>query len=236
MPIRIGSRVFSPRWFTSALTVVLLAVLLSLGRWQLQRADQKQALFDAFAAGATSTLPVASAVNRYQHVEADGRYDPDHQILIDNMIAANGQAGYYVITPLELSSGRWLLVNRGWIPVGDRAQLPAVGVRDTTRHIRGRVDHLPRPGIRLGQAQALAPPFPVRTSFPAFADIQAALGERRWTGNAEVVLLDRDQSDGYVREWGAPGFPPMRHIAYAVQWFGLAFALSVIYVVSNLKS
>ena len=236
MPIRIGSRVFSPRWFTSALTVVLLAVLLSLGRWQLHRADQKQALFDAFAAGSAETLPVESAVNRYQHVEAQGHYDPDHQVLIDNMISTDGRAGYYVITPFELAAGRWLLVNRGWIPVGERAQLPAIPVPSAPRHIRGRVDHLPQPGIQMGQAQPLSPPFPIRASFPALAAIKTALGSRNWLGNAEVLLLDRDQTDGYLREWAAPGFPPMRHIAYAVQWFGLALTLFVIYIVSNLKS
>jgi surfeit locus 1 family protein len=237
VPIKIGSRVFAPRWFTTALTLALLAALISLGRWQLHRADQKRALFDAFAAGADSTLPVESASNRYQHVEADGHYDRERQFLIDNMISARGEAGYYVITPFELASGRWLLVNRGWIPVGaSRAELPKIAVPAGPRHIRGRLDRLPQPGIHMGQPQALAPPFPIRASFPSFADIKGVLGARAWAGSAEVVLLDRDQPDGYAREWAAPGFPPMRHVAYAVQWFGLALTLSVIYVVTNLKS
>jgi surfeit locus 1 family protein len=236
VPIRIGSRVFAPHWFTTALTLVLLALLVSLGRWQLNQADRKRALFDAFAAGADALLPVEAAVKRYQHVEADGRYDPDRQILIDNMISG-GRAGYHVITPFALASGRWLLVNRGWIPVGQsRNELPPIAVPAGTRHIRGRLDHLPQPGIRLGGTPALSPPFPKVASFPTFADIKAALGPRDWAGNAEVVLLDRDEPDGYARDWAAPGFPPMRHVAYAVQWFGLAMALTVIYVVSNLKS
>jgi len=33
----------------------------------------------------------------------------------------------------------------------------------------------------------------------------------------------------------AAGISPMRHIGYAVQWFGLALALLVIYVVTNLR-
>jgi surfeit locus 1 family protein len=232
VPIRLGSRTFSPRWFTTALTLLLLAMLLSLGRWQLNRAAQKRALFDAFAAGSDQTLPVEAAVNRYQHVEAHGRYDPEHQVLIDNMISASGRAGYYVVTPFELDGGQWLLVNRGWIPVGDRARLPAIPVAASPRQIRGRIDRLPQPGIHMGQAQ----PLPIRASFPARADVEAALGGRRWLGNVEVVLLDGDQPDGYLREWAAPGFPPLRHIAYAVQWFGLALALFVIYIVTNLKT
>jgi cytochrome oxidase assembly protein ShyY1 len=39
------------------------------------------------------------------------------------------------------------------------------------------------------------------------------------------VLLDPGEPDGYLRQWQPPGFPPVRHIAYAVQWFSLAAAL-----------
>jgi surfeit locus 1 family protein len=38
-----------------------------------------------------------------------------------------------------------------------------------------------------------------------------------------------------VRNWAPPGFPPMRHIGYAVQWFALALTLFVIYVVTNTR-
>jgi surfeit locus 1 family protein len=50
-----------------------------------------------------------------------------------------------------------------------------------------------------------------------------------------LVLLDPGEPDGYVRNWSAPGFPPMRHLGYAVQWFALALTLAVIYVVTNLR-
>jgi len=50
-----------------------------------------------------------------------------------------------------------------------------------------------------------------------------------------VILLDPKEPDGYARNWEAPGFPPMRHIGYAVQWFALAAALLVIYIVTNVR-
>ena len=240
MPVRIGSRVFAPRVWTTLLTALILVLLLSIGRWQLHRADEKRALYDAFASGAGSTQTIDAAggpLPRYQHVEASGRYDPAAQILIDNMITADGRAGYFVITPLQNSDGRWLLVNRGWIPIGEsRAELPAVPVPGDIRRIRGRVDQLPKPGIEIGKIPPLSPPFPIRAAFPSLGEIRAVLGARAWTNTAEVVLLDANEPDGYLRQWAAPGFPPMRHLAYAVQWFGLALALSVIYIVSNLKS
>jgi surfeit locus 1 family protein len=235
--IKLGSRIFTPRPFTTALTLVLLAALVSLGRWQLQRADQKRDLFDAFAKGADATRLIdleSPPLPRYQHIEARGSYDGSRQLLIDNMTSADGRAGYFVVTPFALAGGGWLLVNRGWVPLGaSRAALPAVDIAGDARRVFGRADHLPSPGIHMGQPAALRPPFPAVASFPSHADIAQLLGETSWTQSAELLLLDRDQPDGYVRQWQPPGFPPLRHTAYAVQWFGLALALGVIYFVTN---
>ena len=130
MPIKLGSRIFTPRPFTTVLTLVMLAVLLSLGRWQLQRADQKRDLFDAFTRGKDATRLIdlqTPPLPRYQHIEARGHYDGSRQLLIDNMTSADGRAGYFVVTPFALAGGGWLLVNRGWVPLGaSRAALPPV--------------------------------------------------------------------------------------------------------------
>jgi surfeit locus 1 family protein len=237
--MRFGSRIFAPRPFMTLLTIVLIAMLLSLGRWQLNRADEKRALYDSFAQGtdATQTIDLKSGqLPRYQHIEAGGQYDSTRQILIDNMSNSEGRAGYFVITPFKLTGGGWILVNRGWIPVGaGRGSRPPVAVTAETRQLHGRTDNLPRPGIQLGERTALSPPYPIVANFPTHAEIAQLLQERSWSAAADVVLLDPGEPDGYLREWTAPGFPPMRHVAYAVQWFALALTLAVIYVVTNLK-
>jgi surfeit locus 1 family protein len=234
--IKIGSRIFSPRLFTTLLTLALMVLLVSLGRWQLRRADEKRALFDSFAAGTDVTRQIDGSTTllpRYQHIEASGRYDEARQVLIDNMV--NGeQAGYFVITPFALAGGGWVLVNRGWVPLGaSRAERPAIPVAADARRIRGRADHMPSPGIQMGTPAALAPPYPVVAAFPTRADIARLLGESSWTRAADLILLDPGEPDGYVRNWTAPGFPPIRHIAYAVQWFALALTLFIIYIVTN---
>jgi surfeit locus 1 family protein len=235
----LGSRIFAPRPFTTLLAIVLIGMLMSLGRWQLHRAGEKRVLFDEFARGADATRVIdmqTPPVPRYQHVEVRGTYDGSRQILIDNMVSPDGRAGYFVITPFALAGGGWLLVNRGWVPVGaSRAELPAVDVAGGVRQVRGRADHLPSPGIQMGKAQVLAPPYPVVANFPGGGDVQRLLHETGWAPACEAVLLDADQPDGYLRRWQAPGLPPLRHLAYAVQWFGLALALLVIYVITNLR-
>jgi surfeit locus 1 family protein len=236
--IRIGSRIFAPRLFTTLLTIVLIALLISLGRWQLRRADEKRALFDSFAAGADATQAIdlrTPHLRRYQHVEATGHYDQTRQVLIDNMVNAE-RAGYFVITPFALAGGGWVLVNRGWVPLGaSRAERPAIPVSGDTRRVRGRADNMPSPGIQMGTKAVLAPPYPVVAAFPSRSEIARLLGESSWTSATDLVLLDAGEPDGYVRDWSPPGFPPMRHIGYAVQWFALALTLFILWVVTNLK-
>ena len=237
--ITLGSRIFAPRLFTTLVTLVLLVLLISLGRWQLRRADEQQRWFDAFAAGTDGTVSLDRStppVPRYQHVQASGHYDATRQVLIDNMVASDGRVGYFVITPFALSGGGWLLVNRGWVPQGaTRADRPDIAVPDSVRTIHGRVDHLPSAGIHMGHPAPLVPPFPVVATFPSAGEVRALLGEGAWAPGAELVLLDAGEADGYRRLWTPPGFPPMRHLAYAAQWFGLAASLGVIYLGTNTR-
>ena len=238
MSIKIGSRIFAPRAFTTLLALVLIALLVSLGRWQLRRADEKRVLWDSFAAGTDVTRMIDGSTRplpRYQHIEASGHYDQARQVLIDNMV--NGErAGYFVITPFALAGGRWILVNRGWVPLGaSRAERPPTPVAGDTRRIRGRADHMPSPGIQLGTKATLMPPYPVVAAFPTRAEIARLLGESSWAPATDLILLDAGEPDGYVRNWTPPGFPPMRHIGYAVQWFALALTLFIIYIVTNLR-
>lgn len=238
MPIQVGNRTFEPRLFTTLVAIGLILMLISLGRWQLHRAEEKRVLFDSFAAASDAARPIdlqSEKVPRYSRVAAVGRYDATRQILIDNMVEGE-RAGYFVITPFALQGGGWVLVNRGWVPLGrTRADRPAIPVGGTSRTIRGRADNLPSPGIKMGVPAPLAPPYPVVAAYPTRAEVAQLLQESKWVSATDLILLDAGEPDGYVRHWTPPGFPPMRHVGYAVQWFGLALALGVIYVVTNFR-
>jgi surfeit locus 1 family protein len=240
MSLRIGSRSFAPRAWAVVLTTALLATFVSLGWWQVGRAREKQAMIESFARGTeTSVVLQGVAVDelpRYQHVTAEGRYDPGHQILLDNMPSSTGRPGYRVLTPLRRAEGdKVLLVDRGWVPLGpSRQQLPAVPVDTNPRTVAGRLDSLPVPGLRVGPAQVPGETgWPRVLNFPTPADVQAVLGE---AVESRILLLDASNPDGYQRVWRpALGFPPERHLGYAIQWFALALVLVVIFVALSLK-
>ena len=48
-----------------------------------------------------------------------------------------------------------------------------------------------------------------------------------------VVLLNAQQNSTFVRDWQPVVMAPEKHLAYAVQWFLLAFAALVIFVIAQ---
>lgn len=218
---------------------VLFVVLLILGFWQLDRAQEKRALLAGFAdAQAQLPHPVDSAsalaaLSRFDPVQLRGRYVPDRQALLDVQMH-RGEAGYRVWTPLALTDGTWVLVDRGWVPAGvDRSVLPDIEVGATARTVRGFVSPLPRAGLRLGQFDAGDTGWPRRLAWPDGDDIR-----RTWDRPLppRIVLLAPDEPDGFVRDWNpVVEMPPERHVGYAVQWFALAAALVTIFGVLVLR-
>ena len=130
-----GRRRFAPRWWAVAAWLVVATAMLGLGRWQLERADEKIRLIDA-AAAARAAEPVdvrslddpEAAAAAYRRVRAEGRWLAERQFLWDNRARA-GRPGLEVVTPLRLDDGRVVLVNRGWTPLPTlRSELPDVAV------------------------------------------------------------------------------------------------------------
>ncbi len=237
--IRFANRRFTPSLVGTILVIVGVAAFTQLGLWQLRRAEQKELLQSSYQRGQQSTVTLdaqnIASLPRYQRVSATGRFEGERQFLLDNMPSAQGRPGFRVLTPFRLTSGALILVDRGWIPMGNRrSDVPELDVAETPRVVTGMLDELPRPGLRLGDpSQEMATTWPRVVNFPEAATIERALG----TAIAErIVLLDASQAEGFERNWLArTTFGPQRHIGYAVQWFAFAFAAVVIYLLLSFK-
>lgn len=233
VPFDFSNRRFAPAWRWTLLAVAGVALFSSLGRWQLHRAAEKRAQDASFAAGDAEAVPLPAGfatVARFRRARVSGHYDAAHQFLLDNMTHED-VPGVQVLTPLVRADGSVVIVNRGFVPTsGDRRVLPDVSVGSGPRVVTGRVDELPRPAISL--ASPAGHGWPRRLSFPRIADLAAILHVPTYP---QVLLLDRGEPDGYLRDWHPLGLTAERHLGYAIQWFGLALAVAVTWLVLSFR-
>jgi len=241
MAIRFSAigRVFAPSWPMTLLTLVLFLAFVGLGRWQWHRGVGKQAVWAEYQRPAPPDLPVRRKIEgiegSFVPVRLEGHFEPAQQFLLDNSSHA-GQPGYEVLTPFVLGgTGQRILVNRGWIQfTGYRDRLPEISfTSDATVRIAGRLADLPAAGLASGRAApGTDDRWPKLTSFPTHAELEAALHRPL---APRVLLLDPREPDGYVREWAPPGLAPDRHFSYAIQWWGFAMVLLVLYFGLNFR-
>lgn len=202
--------------------------LVSLGFWQLERADEKRAIEHEIALVQQSPAQLITNVDEllnkeHYQVLLKGHYDTNKQFIYDNQIV-KGNAGYYVLTPFVLSDKVAILVNRGFVPWhGKREQLPDIKVNDLPRVVKvGLIKPVER--IKLKQQ-------PVKLDFPIL--IQSLnLDELSTLSNYQIVAmlarLDVKASDGFFRQWQPFYGSVDKHLGYALQWFLMALVLGII--------
>ena len=238
--LRVGRFRFRAGFASSIVVLLTLGLLLSLGFWQLDRAEQKRALRDAYDARPDDApLLIDERFTpdpewRYRRVQAHGTYIANRQFLLDNRVH-QGRVGYYVLTPLRLAgSNVVVLINRGWVPQGaTRTDLPALPVPSPEKvRIEGLIDFPPDKVFALGEGEDRDPGWP-KVLQRIRPDLQAQQLDAPLL--PLVILLAPEQSGGFVREWNPIVMGPERHVGYAVQWFALAAALVILYIFASVK-
>lgn len=240
----------------TALTASMLAVLVGLGVWQLQRLAWKEGLIariEARTQAPAVSLDQAVAVVRagedieYQRVRidaAEAAFDHAHE----QYVVASGREGpgWHVLTPLvaRLTSGEviWLLVNRGYVPAR---------LKDPSRRAEGQIGGLRADGgadppgalsslvgkLRLAEVPGpFSPPGEPAKSVWYWRDLEgmsraipaAVAGEHRLGFSLE---LEREPTPpGGWPEGGVTLLDlPNRHLEYALIWFSLALVLLAVY-------
>jgi len=211
---------------------VLLVLLLRLGFWQLDRAEEKRIfLQEQQNKMQLSQVPLLKLLAKtsdikYRRVRLIGHYDVEHQFLVDNQIH-QGQVGYFVMTPFILAENhQTVLVNRGWIKMDkNQKKLPDIEILPTLQDIMvlGVINHFPSVGLVLEGADRPSKGWP---SVVQIIDAQKISKKLQRTILDFQVQLAKDQANGYIRDWQVVSrMPPEKHIAYAFQWFALAVTL-----------
>ena len=213
--------------------VLMLALLLSAGFWQLRRAEVKRAIaveqvYREHKPPVVLEPAVAKSASleswRHRLASARGQFRAEQQYLLDNRTHKQ-VAGYHVLTLLRLQdSDVHLLVNRGWLPVGpDRRQLPNIAVDEYPISLDGMIVAPPASGLMLGETGYDDAGWPRVVQRLELDRMQKQLGKPLLPF---VLRLAPAADAGYAREWKlTTGLTPERHVGYAVQWFALAVAL-----------
>lgn len=226
---------FRPGVWPTLAAAVFAVLTFSLGNWQMERAAYKrelQAQIDAgerLSAWQVGATPVNKSEVLHRRVIAAGKFDTRYQILLDNRIH-DGVAGYHVLTPLMVDNGsRAILVNRGWLPVGqNRDTLPSITTPTAQVKITGvAVD----PDTRYFELRAAPPQHRVwqNLNFKSYV---------AWSGlNLHPFVLQQgnESGDGLLRVWPRPDTGVDTHWSYAMQWYGLCATLVTLWLVLNVK-
>lgn len=214
-------------------TIISVAFFSLLGMWQLNRAEEKRLMLAEKLNRSGEIIRNVSQVDydsniRYRQVSLSGRYDTDHQFLLDNRIV-KGKPGYFVLTPFQPDGdGPAVLVNRGWVPLGAyRANLPNVEFERTKARVEGILDRFPSVGLKLKNAEIVPPGWPAVVQMIDSDYVSSALGREFIHFQ---VLLDASAADGYYRDWDWRDPSSDRHLGYAFQWFAMAITVAVLYL------
>lgn len=239
MRLRFGSREFKPALWPALVFMVLFVFLLSLGNWQMHRAQEKQVLLDAkHARQAAPAMDIGEQLpdpelDRFRAARVTGWYVPGQQWLLDNRVY-DRLPGYHVFSLFKSSSGQHLLVNRGWVSVGaSRSNLPVLPLPEGKVALLGNVDFPESVGLVLGeQPVASLDSLVVLQNL----DIQQ-LAQARQLALLPMALVLAEQQPGSLQyDWlPVEAISPEKHLGYAVQWYALATALLIIFVGVNTR-
>lgn len=216
-----------------ALALPVLAMLLLLGNWQLQRLQWKEGLLETIETRmqrppatldeAVATWQETSDVD-YLPVRFDGGFLNDREQFF--LATYEGQSGWYVYTPLVLADGGVIIVNRGFIPYDmkdpeNRNWTPVDQAVSIVGLARNPLFEKP------GRLVPDNTPQDRTWYWKDFAAMSQAMGLQ----DEPLIpfFVDVSTTDGRVANGPIAGVTrvslPNNHLQYAITWFGLAAAL-----------
>ena len=126
---------FSSKWLGYLLLAAIFATAcVGLGRWQMDRRAETLAEINRVVielhrqpvpfAELREQFIALDAEREWTPVELRGSYDVAGQRIVRNR-PLNGQPGYEVVVPFRLTTGETVVMDRGWLPIGNNDTRPA---------------------------------------------------------------------------------------------------------------
>ncbi|TQF78728.1 SURF1 family protein [Elioraea sp. Yellowstone] len=204
---------------------VLLAVLLALGIWQVQRLAWKNAWIDQLrAAEVLPPEPLPAELDdpaplAFRRFAVSGRFQHDRSVLLGVHERAR-RLGVFLVTPLERTAGDPVWIVRGWVPYEAPRAVPNPEGEVT---VTGFLMLPERRGWFTPEDK------PAERRFWAFQPdrMAKAVGLPRSTPFAIAAIGPGEEPPIPQRR---PPMPRNDHLGYAITWFGLAAALVAFWI------
>lgn len=228
---------FDFRWVPALATLLGTLLFVYLGLWQAGKGDRleadlaSRAARHALGAVRVGAELVDAAQLDHAPIAVRGVYEAANQFFVDNR-QLDGRPGVHVITPLRIEGTQTrILVNRGWIGWSlGRGVLPVVDVPVGLLTVNGLASIPSNKKFFLMSEQTGDAKLWPRVDLTRYAKQTGHLVQ-------PVVLLQNpgDANDSLVRRWDPPEDRVAKHRGYAFQWFGMALALLIFYLVSGMR-
>ena len=228
--------------------LIIFGIGCLLGNWQLNRMQEKiLAANDLMAKEMASPISLNQEeppLDRVLHrpVLAKGIYLADKTVWLENRPHPQGQdpktgiaTGFYVLTPMKLQgSGTVVWVNRGWAPrnMFDRAKLPDIVTPSGVVEVQGIAFEGAARVMNIGAMNSDAEVSHILQNLDLNKEAQ------RFEGKQLLFVVRQslgNEIDGLDRHWGAVSSGAEKHEGYAFQWFALALAALLFWLVTGLK-
>ncbi len=234
--MRSGNLVFRPGLWPTLAAAFFFGLTLWLGNWQLSRADYKrglQARYDRMQEEGAVQIGAATVAKEdllYRPVAVRGEFLAGQEIFLDNRMYKT-RAGYHVLEPFRIEgSAQHVLVNRGWVEVVNAR-------RDVLPHVKPVAGVVSLRGIALDTRSRYLELKGAEPRGRLWQNLDFERYRRAFGKSLQPILIEQvsDTKDGLVRDWPRPDTGVGTHISYAIQWFGLAAAIAVLWLALNVK-
>jgi cytochrome oxidase assembly protein ShyY1 len=223
---------FSSKWLGYLLLAAIFATAcVFLGRWQMDRRAETLAEINRVTSNYSATpIPFAEAETQFSRLDADkewtqvelkGRYDVGGERVVRNR-PLNGQPGYEVVVPFKLNTGQTVIVDRGWLPIGnntpghpDSVPEPPAGEVTVVVRLKPGEPELQR-GAPDGQLASI--------DLPAYA---GQLGYPVLTGAYGQIASETPAAATMPSPFPKPSVEEGTHLSYSLQWFAFGVLMFV---------
>lgn len=219
-------------WLALILTLVAISILVNLGLWQLNRAEQKQLIQSQLDINERQQWQelshiVTDTTRNLTGVKVTTTLSPiaERYLLLDNQVF-EGEVGYLALQLMQTTQGQYVLLERGFVS-GTRSRADLPNVKWLREPYKGEGRLYQRSNNPLSDGLMLEKTDPVRIQ-----NLNIDQLAEFWQISIQGFVFQPQQEEWpYSQPWRPVPMSEQKHIGYAVQWFSMAIALAVLGII-----